>query len=106
MADLAASDVTITVNSRRIVNGKRHNDVTIAFGDGALELPTTGVPTPAIGKWAMERVLDYVSLYQNVDAAGHKWYVDTANDVIKIEGKVSVKGAPAAVSIRGIAVGY
>jgi len=106
MANLAASDVTITVNSRRIEGEKRYNDVTIAFGDGTLKVPTTGVPIPSVGSWGMERVLDSVHLYQPVDSAGHTWYVDTANSVIKLQGKVSSAGSVAAVSVRGVARGY
>jgi hypothetical protein len=106
MADLAASDVTVTINDRRIEGDRRYNDVTIAFGDGALELPTTGVPLPSISSFGMERFLDSINLYQPADSAGYTWFVDTANSVIKISGKVSVKGAPAAVSIRGVARGY
>jgi hypothetical protein len=106
MADLAASDVTVTINSRKIHGSRRYVDVTIAFGDGALELPTTGVPTPAIAKFGMIKKLDYINLYQPTDAAGHTWYVDVPNSVIKILGKVKTKGTVAAVSIRGECVGW
>ncbi len=106
MADLAASDVTITINTRKIHGDQRQCDVTIAFGDGALELPTSGVPIPGINSWGMTKKLDYVNLYQPVDSAGFTWTVDTANSVIKIQGKVSVKGAIAAVSVRGMAIGW
>ncbi len=106
MADLAASDVTITINSRKIYGDRRNVDVTIAFGDGSLNLPTTGVPLPAIAKFGMIKVLDYVHMHQPNDAAGHNWYVDTEDSVINIQGKVAGTGAPAAVSIRGVAVGW
>lgn len=106
MADLAASDVTVTINDRKIHGSQRNVDVTIAFGNGTLEYPTTGVPLPAIGSFGMTKKLDYVNLYQPTDSAGHNWYIDITNSVIKILGKVSVKGAPAAVSIRGVAIGW
>ena len=106
MADLAASDVTITINSRKVHNDRRYCDVTIAFGDGSLNLPTTGVPILAITSFGMTKKLDYVNLYQNVDAAGHSWYIDTPNSVIKLQGKVKTSGTVAAVSIRGEAVGW
>ena len=106
MADLAASDVTVTINSRKIHGDRRYIDVTIAFGDGALNLPTTGVPLPAIANFGLVKKLDYINLYQNVDAAGHTWFVDAPNEVIRIQGKVSTKGTVAAVSIRGEVVGW
>lgn len=106
MADLAASDVTVTINARKIHGDRRYVDVTIAFGDGALELPTTGVPLPALSAFGLIKKLDYINLYQPSDSAGHNWVVDPANSVIKIMGKVSVKGTVAAVSIRGEAVGW
>ncbi len=106
MADLAASDVTITINSLKVHNDRRYANVTIAFGDGALELPTSGVPLPAIANFGFIKKLDYVNLYQSVDSAGFAWYIDVENSVIKILGAISVKGAVAAVSIRGEAVGW
>lgn len=106
MADLTASDVTVTINSRKTHGEQRNVDVTITFGDGALEIPTTGVPLPGIASFGMEKKLDYVNLYQPTDAAGHTWYVDTEDSVITIAGKISVKGTVAAVSIRGMAIGW
>ena len=106
MADLEASSVTVTINKRKIHGDRRYIDVTITFGDGALDLPTTGVPMPVIAEFGLVKALDYINLYQPVDAAGHTWYVDSENSVIKILGKVSVTGAPTAVSIRGEVVGW
>lgn len=106
MADLEASSVTVVINKRKIHGDRRYCDVTITFGNGTLELPTTGVPMPSDASFGMIKKIDYINLYQPTDAAGHTWYVDVPNDVIKILGKVSIKGAPAAVSIRGEAVGW
>ena len=106
MADLAASDVTVTINSRKIHGDRRYIDVTIAFGDGALNLPTSGVPLPAIAKFGLVKKLDYINLYQPTDTKGRTWSIDPENSVIRMLGKVSVSGAPAAVSIRGEVVGW
>jgi opacity protein-like surface antigen len=106
MADLAASDVTITVNSREIHGDQRQCDVTIAFGDGAKTYPTTGVPIPGLNSWGMVKELKYVNMYQPTDSAGFNWYVDTTNSVLKVRGKISVTGTIAAVSIRGMAIGW
>lgn len=106
MTDLAASDITVTINSRKIRGSQREVDVTIAFGDGALEIPTTGVPLPAISKFGMVKELRYVYLYQPTDAAGRTWYVDTEDSVITIAGKISVKGTVAALTVRGVAIGW
>ena len=47
MGDMAATDVTVTLNFMdRTFRRKRH-EVTIAFGDGSLTYPTNGVPLPA-----------------------------------------------------------
>ncbi len=106
MANLAASDVTVTINKRKIHGDRRYVDVTIAFGDGILNLLTTGVPLPAIANFGLIKKLDYINLYQPTDSAGHTWYVDVANSVIKIMGKVKASGTVAAVSIRGEVVGW
>lgn len=106
MAALTASDVTVTINSRKIHGDRRYNDVTITFGDGSATVPTTGVPTPAIANFGMVKKLDYINLYQPTDSNGVTWYVDVPNSVIKVLGKVSVTGAVSAVSIRGEAVGW
>ena len=48
MPDLASSDVTYTINNREQADGGLiRNQVTIAFGDGALTYPSGGVPLDA-----------------------------------------------------------
>jgi len=56
MADLAASDVTVTTQRREDRNGMKLWQGTIAFGDGAKTVPATGVPC-AIGKFGFARSL-------------------------------------------------
>ena len=60
MTALAASDVTVTITQQRKVNGsptRRHNGVTVVFGDGALTYPTGGVPMPAGGSFGMPNLV-------------------------------------------------
>lgn len=68
MADLASSDVTVTLSERRIVAKKRRNILTITFGDGAKTYPAGGVPMPAFGSFGMTRQLDFLNVLD--DSAG------------------------------------
>ena len=44
MANLAATDITVTLLNQRRVSGRVHNRVKLAFGDAALTYPAGGVP--------------------------------------------------------------
>jgi hypothetical protein len=45
MADLAASNVTVTLlNQRKLSDSRNLNRVRLAFGDGALTVPANGIP--------------------------------------------------------------
>lgn len=58
MAALAASDVTVSISSRRISGRRKIVTGTIAFGDGALTYPTAGVPLPALADFGFKRQMD------------------------------------------------
>lgn len=62
MADLTASDVTVTVTARTNIGKRRIATGTIAFGNGALTYPTGGVPLPAIGSFGLIRNLESFEL--------------------------------------------
>lgn len=106
MADLAASDITITINKSRVIGNQHVKDVTLAFGDGALEYPTTGIPAPSAANMGMHRNLDRVDIYENTSAEGFNFFWDATNSVIKIMGKVTVKGPLAATSLKCTAYGW
>jgi hypothetical protein len=84
MADLAASDVTITLDPRnRYTLGKlKMSQGSLVFGDGALTYPAGGVPMPAVGSFGMNKE---VSMFDIVDASGdgyiHRY--DQANRKLK-----------------------
>lgn len=83
MADIASSDVTITIQKSRIAKGSpggvQRNVVKIAFGDGALTYPTGGVPMPTFPKFGMRRELEYLILIDSNDASGIIWKWDYEN---------------------------
>jgi hypothetical protein len=119
MPDIAASDVTITVNDRWIVKKKRYCDVTIAFGDAALTYPANGVPMPAASSFGMVRNLDYVLLDDPASGIGLIYKFDRSNKKVRIyEGDYAQSGdasfveldsgsdAPAATTIKAIAIGW
>lgn len=84
MADIASSDVTITVEKRTIVGKQRRNRVKIAFGNGALTYPSGGVPMPAASSFGMVRNLDYLTIFDENDASGIMWKYDKDN--LKLRG--------------------
>lgn len=85
MADLASSDVTITLDPRdRYTLGKlKMSEGSLDFGDGALTYPNGGVPMPAIGNFGLNKE---VSMFNIVDASGDGiiYRYDQANRKIKM----------------------
>ena len=119
MADLASTDVTITVEERTIVDKKRRNRVKIAFGDGALTYPSGGVPLPTYPSFGMVRNLDYLIITDGGSADGLLWKYDQANTKLRAyEGDYAQAGdadlaeldaasdAPAAQTLYAEAVGW
>lgn len=119
MADLASTDVTITVEERTIVKKKRRNRVKIVFGDGALTYPSGGVPMPAFGSFGFVRNLDFLILIDSSAATGTVWKYDKANAKLRgFEGDYAQAGdeelveldaasdAPAAQTLYAEAVGW
>lgn len=85
MANLASSDVTVTLDPRdRHILGKiKMSQGSLAFGDGALTYPYGGVPMPVIGTFGMNKE---VSMFDIVDASGNGliYRYDQANRKIKV----------------------
>jgi len=115
MADIAASDVTVTVIEERRVQKDRRNLVSIAFGDGALTYPLGGVPMPAFGQFAMRRNLSHLIFSDAASGNGYvpKW--DYTNNKIKLfeSGTASAPldeadatDTPAAMTFYAEAVGW
>ena len=85
MADLTASNVTVTLNSRdieRLGLGKMVSFPTMAFGDGALTYPAAGIPMPAIGHFGMKKVITRVFIEQ--PANGFVYHFDRTNHKLRI----------------------
>ena len=114
MADLAATDITVTITPGYDLDtspdgriGKRAY-ATLAFGDGALTYPTNGIPLPAPGKFGMNMLVPYrwINIRQPVSDAG--WTYDatvrtgapygTLRAVVLSTG-VEMAGAVAATSL-------
>ena len=122
MVALASTDVTVTINDRRKVNGnptRWHNDVTVAFGDGALTYPTGGVPMPAAGSFGMKNaVLEKLLLDDESSGLLYKVTYDETNNKLFMaqydynnaaDGpalELVTATAPAAISLKCTAVGF
>lgn len=115
MADLASTDVTVTLaagapHNPRIENGKKKCLVSIAFGDSTLTYPSGGVPMPAYTSFGMVRNLEtLVSIDQGSDNAFTVKY-DHANQKVRLfEGGnelVAATDAPPAMTIVAEASGW
>lgn len=85
MADLAATNVTVTVNLKdKLTSGKKHRiQGTLTFGDGALTYPAGGVPLPAFGTFGMKRNLDMLILTDGASGNGLLWKYDVTNNKLR-----------------------
>lgn len=85
MADIASSDVTITVQSgtHRIQNKVREITVLIAFGNGTLTYPTGGVPLPGYASFGMQRYLEDIVIVDNDCPQGIMWKYDRPNKKLR-----------------------
>ena len=117
MADLASTDVTITIQKNRIIKGspgsQQRNLVKIQFGDGSLTYPANGVPMPGYAKFGMRRELEYLVMLDSGSAVTTRWIYDVANK--KLRGWVDdgtsgisaeAAGAIAAQTLYAEAVGW
>jgi hypothetical protein len=124
MADIAASDVTYTANNDRYGksvlagSGMRKNDVTVAFGNGALTYPAGGVPLTK-AKLGCPNFLQSVEIFDASSANGFLYKYDRTNEKIRIyQGDndnvadaalielIGGSAAPAAVSLKVNATGF
>jgi hypothetical protein len=87
MADLASSDVTITIQKSRIVRGspgsQQRNIVKITFGDGALTYPALGVPLPTYPSFGMRRELECITMIDDGSPVTTIWKYDYANKKLR-----------------------
>lgn len=91
MADLASTDVTLTLQAlengqtvHRVGSKEKRTVVKIAFGDGALTYPANGVPMPTTaGAYGFVRNLTDLRLIDTNDASGLVWKYDRENKKLR-----------------------
>jgi len=64
MADIAAANVTVTINKRWIQSRRKYVQATVAFGNGALTYPTGGVPL-TLSKFGFKRFMDALLIMES-----------------------------------------
>lgn len=84
MADLTASNVTVTINKKTIIPRWRMNKVTIAFGNGALTYPANGVPMPAKLRFGMAKGIIDLMLLQPPPGDGLVYKYDPTNHTVRM----------------------
>lgn len=80
MADIAATDVTVTILNRRRIEGRNHFNVQLAFGDGALTYPAGGVPITK-AKFGCPNIIESLRIYDK-GTSGYEFAYDRANEKI------------------------
>lgn len=109
MANIAASDITVTVlNNRKRDDGFRVLTLQLAFGDGALTYPAGGVP---ISKSVLgcPNIIDSLKVFDK-GTSGYEWSYDRANEkLVALQSPVHthsflVKGGQAAASTDAISI--
>lgn len=83
MADLASTDITVTIEAQKRSPKTRVNRVKIVFGDGALTYPALGVPMPAFASFGFKRNIDYLVFFDTNDAVGLVWKWDKDNNKLR-----------------------
>lgn len=120
MADIAAANVTYTLNSQDYVKGLGYvNRMTIAFGNGSLTYPSGGIPLtlaslelPAgeLKEFRIEEDAAGNGLIYKYDKSALKiriYEADTTGDADKPLVELdAASDAPAAVSLEVVVVGY
>lgn len=90
MADLAATDVTVTILSKRVRGGDglKQYRVQIAFGDGALTVPAGGIPISK-ADFGMRHVIESMVFYDQ-GTSGYKFSYDRSAEKIVVHQSPAV----------------
>jgi hypothetical protein len=79
MADIAASDITVTQISKQIMKGSKRLFVhKLAFGDGALTYPAGGIPISK-GALGCPNSIDSLNVFAK-GTSGYAWSYDKVNE--------------------------
>ena len=85
MADIAATDITVTFLDKRRHDGRSYFNVQLAFGNGALTYPAGGVPI-SIGAVGTPTSLESLIVYDK-GTSGYDWTYDRTNKkLVAIQG--------------------
>lgn len=99
MADLAASDITVTqIGKSEIGKFSRSHVLDLAFGDGSLLYPAGGVPL-SLAKLNLKDHVDSVEFADESNGDGYVYKWDKANNKIRIYTQGAVVGAAGAVAM-------
>ena len=104
MADLAATDVTVTLSTTVLpvwypMGRQKQIAVSLSFGNGALKYPVGGIPMPAIGFFGMVRNLaglllqGPVGLQAAYDATNNKLLLYSHSHVLNVAQGASADAA-------------
>ena len=98
MADIASTDLTITVVKQQIVRGspggQRRNLVKITFGDGALTYGT-GVPLPGKSKFGLQHHFSHLVPIDLASGSTFVYKYDYANAKLRRYGVIATNVAMA-----------
>lgn len=113
MADMTATDVSYVIEpypKGSLLTDKPprySNLVSVSFGDGALTVPSTGIPLSGIGLGFPEDQVEYVIVVDSTDAGSVYFTYDTTNNSLKSADTSYDSGsAPAATTLVVLARGY
>lgn len=104
MADIVSSDVTVTIEERRIEGKKRRNRVKITYGNGTLTYPAGGIPMPAASSFGMVRQLDFLTIFDEDDSSGIYWKYDKENNKLRAYVQGAAHAAAGAAVLDDYAV--
>ena len=93
MANLASTDVTVTITDVRLAGRKRRVTGTIAFGDGALLYPVGGVPLPGVASFGFYRQMDTFIIIGNPGGANALTFAptwDSTNNKLQLFAETTV----------------
>lgn len=91
MAALTATDVTVTIEwmEKALFKKRRMAIVALTFGDGALTVPATGIPLPAIGYFGMTTAITDLFIMQHPNGFVYAYAAATHTLMVLAQGVVT-----------------
>jgi len=84
MANITASDVTVTIQTKRRIEGRNHNRCKLVFGDGALTYPAGGVPISK-GKLGCPTIIESLKIVDKGTSGYSFSYDQSAEKIVMIQ---------------------